>query len=143
MRHAAKEREGFDQAVEDRLGTLSGEGEGKGAVGVRPGDEQDGDTLAARREIDVDVAEVGFEALAGVVIERDEGLGRQRPLGADIEAHPLRAAGVTVFVPEAAEDLRSGVPLFAGCVLVGPEDAVDDRLERVEDRRRRRPVGIG
>jgi hypothetical protein len=66
--HAAEEGEGFDQAVEDRFGAFAGQGQGKGAVGVRPGDHQHGNELAALREIDIDVTEVRFEALAGVVV---------------------------------------------------------------------------
>jgi hypothetical protein len=47
VRHAAKEGEGFDQAVKDRLGPFGRQGQGKGAVGVRPSDHQDGNELAA------------------------------------------------------------------------------------------------
>lgn len=143
VRHATAEGERFDQAVQDRLGALSREGEGERAVGAGPGDEQDGDEGAARREIDEEVAEAGFEALAGVVVQGDEGFGGLRPLAADVKADPLRTAGITVFVAEAAEDLGGSVALLAGGIRVGAEDVVDDRLERVEDRRRGRTVGVG
>jgi hypothetical protein len=68
VRHAAKEREGFNQTVENGFGAFAGQGQSEGAVGVRPRDHQDRNELAAHREIDVDVTEVRFQALARVVI---------------------------------------------------------------------------
>jgi hypothetical protein len=41
--HAAKKGEGFDQAVQDGLGLLAGQGQGEGAVGVGPCRHEDRD----------------------------------------------------------------------------------------------------
>jgi hypothetical protein len=98
MRHTTKVGECLDQAVQDGFGALARQGDGKGAVRVAPGDQQHGNELATRREIDVDVAEVGFEALAGIMGERDESLGRSRRLRTDIEADAFGTAGVAVLV---------------------------------------------
>lgn len=89
------------------------------------------------------MAEVGFETLAGVVVERDEGLGRARLLRADIQPDAFGAAGVAVLVAEAAEELGGGVPLLRGRLRVGTEDVVDERLERIEKGRRCRAPGVG
>jgi hypothetical protein len=132
-RHITEEGEGFDQAVQDRLGALRRQGDGEGAVGVRPGDQQDGHTPAAVGEIDVDMAEVRFETLAGVVIERDERRRLRSALAADVIADALVATGVAVLVAQAAHDLGDRMPLFTGRRLVGAEDRVDDRLEGIDD----------
>lgn len=81
MRHAAKEGEGFDQAVQDGLGLLAGQSQGEGAVRVSPGRHQHGNQLSAVGEIDVDVAEVALQPLAGIVVQRDEGLAVLDALG--------------------------------------------------------------
>jgi hypothetical protein len=143
MRHATKEGESLGQAVQDGFGALTRQGDGEGAVRVAPGDQQHGNELAARREIDVDVAEVGFETLAGIVGERDEGLGRPRRLRTDIEADAFGTAGVAVLVAEAAKDLGGRVPLLPRCLLIGAEDVVDEGLEWIEDGGRGRPLTIG
>ena len=72
--HGAEELEGGDHAFEDGLGALEGQGEDEGGVGVGPGGDEEGDEPAAVGEVDVDVAEVGLEALAGEMAEGDEGL---------------------------------------------------------------------
>jgi hypothetical protein len=143
VRHAAKESEGFNQTVQDRLGPFSRQGQGKGAVGVCPGDHQNGNELAALGEIDVDVTEVRFQALARVVVQRDKSLRRAWLLAADIQANPFGPAGVAMFVAEAAEELGGRVPLLPGCLLVGAEQVVNDRLEGIENRWRRGAPRVG
>ena len=69
----AEELEGGDHAFEDRLGALEGQGQDEGGVGVGPGGDEERDEPAAVGEVDVDVAEVGFEASAREVAQRDEG----------------------------------------------------------------------
>ena len=143
-RHTAEEGEGFDQAVQDRLGALGRHGDDEGAVGVRPGRQQHRDLAAAVGKVDVDVAEVGLEALARVVVERDEGLRPSTALAPEVVADALVAAGVAVFVAQPAGDLGDRVALLAWCGFVGADDLVDDRLERVDDRgQRSAPVGLG
>jgi hypothetical protein len=141
--HAAKEGEGFDQTVQNGLGAFGGQGQSKGAVGVGPGDQQHGHELAALGKIDVDVPKVGFEALARIVVEGDEGLGGPRPLGADVKADALDAAGIAMLVPQAAEHFGGGVALLTGRVGVGAEDVIDDSCEGVEDGRRGRASAVG
>jgi len=135
VRHTTEEGEGFDQAVEDGLGALGRQSQGEGTIGIPPGHEQDRDELAALGEIDMDVAEVRFEALAGIVVEGDEGLSRARLQGANVEANAFGTARVVVLVAETAEDLGGGMALLPRCGLIGAKDVIDERLEGIENGR--------
>jgi hypothetical protein len=142
--HAAEEGEGFDQAVQNGFGALGRHGDGERAVGVCPGDQQDGHPPPAVGEIDVDVAEVRLETLAGVVVERDKRHRLGSPLAPHVVADALVAAGVAVLVAQATHDLGDRMSLLAGRRLVVAEDGVDDRLEGVDDGRHgSAPVGLG
>jgi hypothetical protein len=63
--YGRKELEGGDQAVEDRLGALERQRQDEGGVGVGPGSDEERDEAAAVGEVDVTMAEVGLEPLAG------------------------------------------------------------------------------
>jgi hypothetical protein len=91
-----------------------------------------GDESSAVGEVDVDVAEVGLEALAWEVAQRDEGLLVAWSLLEHVALHLGVATGVAMLVAEAAKDLCSGVPLLGRGVLVVGEDLVDGRLEAAE-----------
>ena len=130
---AAEEVEGRDEAVEDGLGPLGGEGEGEGRVGVAPGDDEDGDEPSPVGEVDVDVAEVGLGAVAGGVVEGDEGLACGVATVLEVALDGVVAAGVPVLGDEPSVDLGGGVPLLAWCGPVGVEDGIDGGLEGSED----------
>jgi len=135
-RHRLVEGERFHQPVQDRLGAFAGQGDGERAIRVPPGRQQHRHQSSAVREIDVDVSEVCFEPLARIVVERDEGLALVALPVADVQPHALVATGVVVLLLEPPPDLCRRVPLFARRFLIVLEEGVDDRLERVEDRRR-------
>ena len=59
-----EELEGRDHPFEDRLGALEGQGQDERGVRVGPGRDQERHEPAAVGEVDVDVAEVGLEAMA-------------------------------------------------------------------------------
>jgi hypothetical protein len=63
--YSRKELEGGDHPFEDGLGALKGQSDHERGVGIGPGGHEEGDAPAAVGEVDVDVAEVGLEALAG------------------------------------------------------------------------------
>ena len=136
-RHTAKEREGLDQAVQDRLGSFRGQGQHERAVRVSPGRDQHRHLPAPVREIDVDVTEVGFQALARIVIERDERLPALATLSTDIVPYPLIAALVAVLGLQPPPQLLHRVPLLTRRLLVAGQDRIQDRLERIQDGRRR------
>ena len=143
-RHTAEEGERLDQAVQDGLRPLGRHGDGERAVGVRPGDQQDGDLAAAVGEVGVDVAEVGLGPTARRVVQRDERLAPVEPPGLQVAADLVVAALVAVLVAEAAEELRGGVPLLGRGLHVGVEDGVNDLAERPEGGGRPRPgLGVG
>jgi hypothetical protein len=132
-RHTPEEGEGLDQAVQDRLGALGRHGQGEGAVGVGPGCQQDRHWAAAVGEVDIDVAEVTLQALARIVVERDERRRLGPPLGKEILPDALVAAGIAVLVAQASEDLGARVPLLAWRRGVGLQDGVDDGFEGIDD----------
>ena len=136
-RHATEERERLDQAMQDGLGAFGRQGNRERTIGIGPGREQHGNEPAAVGEIDVDVAEVGFEPLSGIVVERDERLPLRPSLGQEVLAHALVAAGIVVFVAQTPENLGDRVPLLAGRVLISAQDLVNHRLEGIDDRRHR------
>jgi hypothetical protein len=78
--HGGEELQGADHAVEDGLGPLGGQGDHEGKVGVGPDGHQNGDEAAAVGEVDVDVSEVGLEAVAR---------RRSRPRGGGPEGGPV------------------------------------------------------
>src|SRR5262249_52030554 len=133
--HAAKEGEGGHHTGEDGLGALGRQGQGKAVVGVGPGGDQYRHQAAAVGEIDVDVAEVALQALAGVVGQRDEGLAVVAAVLADVAADLVVAAGVAVVVAQPAKELHGGVPLLGRGALVVGQDGVDDGVKGAEDRR--------
>jgi hypothetical protein len=99
VRHTPEKRECLDQAVQNRLGPLAGHCHRERTIRVAPGHHQHRHLPPPVGKIDVDVPEVGFQALAGIVVEGDEGLALVALLVADIEADPFIAAGVIVLLP--------------------------------------------
>ena len=95
---------------------------------------RNGTSRAAVGEVDVDVAEIGFEALAREMAQRDEGFLMRTSVLAQVALHLGVTAGVAVLVAEAPEELGGGVPLLGRCGLVVGQDLVDDRLERPQHR---------
>ena len=146
MRHAAKEAEALHHAVQDRLGALARQGNGERTIRVSPGEQQDRDLAAAVRKVDVDVAKVGLEPLAGVVVQRDEGLALRPMFITHVEADALVAARVTVFGLETTKDLGGRMPLLARGRCIRLHHGVDQRLEGIQHRGHRAAsirVGFG
>jgi len=133
-RHAAKEGEPLDHAVQDRLGTLARQGDGKRAVRVSPGQQQDRNLAAAIRELDVNMPEVSLQALARVVVQGDKGLALVTLLSGDVQPHAVVAAAIVVLGLQTAKDLGGGVPLLGRSLFIGMQDRVDDRLKRIDHR---------
>jgi hypothetical protein len=77
-RDAAEERERLDESLENGLGTFGGEGQCEWAVGITPCDNEYRYLATQFREVHVDVTEVGFDAMAGWVLEGDKVSRRSR-----------------------------------------------------------------
>ena len=129
----AKELEGSHHARQDRFGALTGQGQDKGVVGVGPDGDQEGDQASAGGEIDMDVAEIGFEPLAGGMSQGDEGLAVPPAVLPEVTLDLAVAAGVAVFGAQAAKHPHGGVPLFGRSVLVVGQDLVDDGMQGSQD----------
>ena len=126
----------------------NGQRQDEGSIRVGPGRNQEGHEPATVREIDVDVSEIGFEALAGEVSQRDERFLMPASMLTQIPLHLGITAAVVMFVAEAPEELCGGVPLLGRGGFVVDEDLVDDRLDRPQQRsesipRRRARIGLG
>jgi hypothetical protein len=141
-RHAAEEAESLDQAVQDRHGPFGRQSDREGAVGIAPSDQQHRHQSAPLGEIHVDVAVVGFQALARVVVERDKGLTLAAPAAHEVQPDALVTAVVAMLGLEAAMDLGSSVPLLGWGLGVGVQDGVNDRLEAIK-KRGQRPTLVG
>ena len=92
--------------MEDRFGALARQGDHEGSVRVGPGGDEEGDLPPTVGEVDVNVTEVGLEALAGEMPQGDEGLTVRAVVLAEIALHLAVTAVVSVLVTEAAKDLR-------------------------------------
>ena len=60
--------------MEDRFGALARQGDHEGSVRVGPGGDEEGDLPPTVGEVDVNVTEVGLQALAWEMPQGDEGL---------------------------------------------------------------------
>lgn len=81
------------------------------------------------------MAEVGFETLARIVVERDERLPVDPTLGTQITTNPVIAARVSMLVAQTAKDLGRRVALLPRRLFIGTDQRVDDRFEKIQDRR--------
>ena len=88
----------------------------------------------------MNVTEVGFEALARIVVKRNEGLELLALLTADIAPDAIVAPGVVVLGLQAAKNLGGGMPLFTRGLMVGFQNDVDNRLKGIDDRGHRAPL---
>lgn len=109
---AAEEVEGGDHAFEDRLGAFKRQRHDERGVGIGPGGDEEGNLTSSVGKIDVDVAEIGFEASAREVSQRNEGFLMTDPFPPQVALHLGVPAGVAVLVAESSEHLGGGMPLF-------------------------------
>jgi hypothetical protein len=132
-RHALEEVEGFDQSVQDRFGPFGRQGQSERTIGVSPRRHQHRHLAAPFREVDIDVTEVDFEALAGIVVERNVRLPIPVRALTEVAAHSFIPAAVAVFLLQPPPQLGCGMSLLPRCLLVGLQDAIDNRLERIKN----------
>lgn len=137
-RHAAEEREGFDRPVQDRLGAFRGKRDGERRVRVTPRDEEHGHETTAVREIDMDVAEVGFGPHARTMLQRDERLATVEPEPTQIAPDLVVLAGVALLRDQTSVNLSRRVTLLPWSRLVRGQNRIDELAERAEHRCRPR-----
>ena len=115
--------------MEDRFGALARQGDHEGSVRVGPGGDEEGDLPPTVGEVDVNVTEVGLEALAGEMSQGDEGLTVRAVVLAEIALH----LAVTAVDPCSSRRRRQTSLRYAaawGSILVVGQDLVDDGLKR-------------
>ena len=76
--NGSEELEGRDHAFEDCLGALKRQCQNEGIIRVGPGCDQERNKPSAVGKVDVDMAEIRFEALARKMAQRDESLSLDR-----------------------------------------------------------------
>jgi hypothetical protein len=78
------------------------------------------------------VAEICFESLAGIARERDKSLDVLTPHLADVAAHGVVTASVTVLVTQSLENTAEGVPLFGRRLLIVGKNLLNEVIEAAE-----------
>src|SRR5439155_25167758 len=111
-RHTTKEMESLDQAVQDRLGAFGRQSQGKRTIGKSPGGHQDGYLSAAIGKIDIDVSKVGFQALARIVVQRNERLAPASLPRLQIATNALVAPRIAMLLTQTPKELGDGVALL-------------------------------
>jgi hypothetical protein len=90
------------------------------------------------------MAEIGLEALAWEMSQRNERLAMATSVLMHVALHLAVASAVTVFILQATAYLHGGVALLDRRVFVVGQDLVDDRLKGSQDRGRSIPgPGLG
>jgi hypothetical protein len=129
--NATEKGKSRDRAVKNGLGLLARQRDGERGVGPGPGHKQDRDLSLAFREVDPDVAEVTFGALAWLVRQGQERLALSSAPGRHVPPHLVVAADVPFFVAQPPVQLRRRVTLLARCLFVGGKDTIDPLLVRL------------
>lgn len=132
-RHTPEEREGFHQPMQNRLGTLGRQRQSEGTIGVSPGHHQHRDLPPSLRKLGINVAEVGFQALAGIVVQRNEGLAVLPLARPHVKPDAFVATRVAMFLSQPPPELAGRVPLFARRLFIVRHELIDDWLERLEN----------
>ena len=100
------------------------------SVRAGPGRYQEWHEPEAVGELDVNVSEIRFEALAWQMPQRYEGLLVARAALSHIALDLGIAAAVAMLVVESPEDLGSSVSLLARCGFIIAEDLVNDLVKQ-------------
>jgi len=87
---------------------------------------------SALGKVDINVAEVRFKPLAWIARERDKRLDVQALHFANVAAHGIVAAQVTVLVAQPLEDATVGMPLLGRRLFIIGENLLDDVMKAAE-----------
>ncbi len=134
--HAVKEFEGLHHAFQNRFGPFRRQSDRKRRVRVRPDQNQHRNLSPPVGEVDVNLAEVRFQPLAGIVIQRDKRLAFIDPMLLDEPANRVVSAFVGVFVPQPLEDSHRGMPLLRRGRLVLGQNPPNQIMKRPQLRYR-------
>jgi hypothetical protein len=131
-RHAAEELQPLHHAFQDRFGSLARQSDGERTIRVRPDQHEHRYLLTPIGKIDVDVTEVRFQALARITRQWDKRLD-VLPLGlADIAAHRIVTAGITMLIPQTFEDAPIRVSLLGRRLFIVGKNLLDDGMKGAE-----------
>ena len=134
FRHTAKELECLRHAFQNRFSPLSRQSDREGSIRIRPHQNQHVDLPASVRKVDLNLAEVRFDTLAWIVVQRNERLAFRLTMPLHKATHrivaPLVTPDVRVLVPQPLEDPHRRVTLLRRGRLILFQDLQNPSLER-------------
>src|SRR5207253_2174915 len=130
---AAEEVEGSDHAGQDGLGALERQRQDEGCVGIGPGGDQERNEPPSVGKVDMDVTEIGLEALAWEMSQGDERLAMVAAVFEQVALDLAVTSAVAVLVLEAPKQLHGGVALLGRRLLVVGPDLVDEPHDGTQD----------
>lgn len=131
-RHPSEELEGLHHAFEDRFGSFRRQSDRERCVGMRPHQNQYRNLSSPLGEVDVNLAEIRFQPLAGIVIQRDERFAFVVAMLLDESADRVVTARIAVLVPQPFEDPHRRMPLLRRLRLVVGEDLQNPLMTRTQ-----------
>jgi hypothetical protein len=117
-------------AFQNRLGAFGWQRDRKRRVGVRPDQNQHRNLSPPVGKIDIDLAEVGFQPLAGIVIQWDKRLAFFGPLLVHEPTNRVVTTPVGVFIAKPLEDPHRSMPLLRRLRLVLRENLQNPIVKR-------------
>jgi hypothetical protein len=128
-RHTAKEREALHHAFQDCFGPLTRQGDGERIIRIRPCQHEHRQLLAALGKVNIDVAEVRLQPLAWIVRQRDKRFGVLPLRFANVTAHGIIAALITVLITQPFEEAAARVPLLGRRLFIVGENLLEDGMK--------------
>jgi len=102
----------LNHAFQNRFGAFRRQRDRKRCVGIRPDQNQHRNLSPSVGEIDINLAEVRFQPLAGIVIQRDECFAFIDAVVPNESTNRVVATGIAVLVPQPFKNPHRRMPLF-------------------------------
>lgn len=131
-RNAGEELERLHHAFENRFGPLGRQSDRERRVGIRPHQNQHRHLPPPVGKVNVNLAEVRFQPLAGSVIEWDERLPFFAAVLLDEPANRVVTAGVVVLVPQPFKQPHGRVPLLGRLRFIVGENLHNPLMKRTQ-----------
>jgi len=129
-RHAVKEFECLHHPFQNRFGSFRSQSDRKRRVRVRPHQDQHRNLSPSIGEIDIDFAEIRFQPLTRIVIQRDERLAFIGPMLFDKPANGVVTARIALLVAQPLENPHRRMPLLRRLRLVVAENLQNPLMKR-------------
>jgi len=121
-----------DHAVQNCLGALRRQGDGKRGIRVGPRPNQNRHLATSLGKVDLDLPEVELHSASRSMVQRNERLPLVRTVGGDIPLHLGIAALVPLLSLQPPVDPRCRVPLLGRLLFIRLQDLIDPGLKRAQ-----------